>query len=42
MGKEDRMAQLRLIWDQIEPIKGSRRPFLCFFDLRYHLNEKGV
>ena len=33
---------LGLIWDRIRPVKGSRRPFLCFSDTRYHFNIKGA
>ena len=27
---------------KLKPVKGSRRPFLGFSDLRYHLNIKGA
>ena len=36
------LPYLESVWEQIRPIKGSRRPFLGFSDLRYHYNIEGA
>tara|TARA_R100000656_G_C3861831_1_gene110071 strand:- start:296 stop:415 length:120 start_codon:yes stop_codon:yes gene_type:complete len=36
------VSYIRSVWDRIRPVKGSRRPFLGFSDLRYHFNIKGA
>jgi hypothetical protein len=36
------LSYIRSIWEQIRPIRASRRPFLGFSDTKYHFNIKGA
>ena len=36
------MPYVKPVWGRIRPVKGSRRPFLCISDTKYHFNRIGA